>query len=236
MAVKIGVSELPGRTFGKTQVMTNTQAAYNLVAALTELHDKYGERVTTNEGDRSRPDQDLVYESYLNGGVLAARPYTSTHDPQNYGNAADLGMTGGAVITDRARNLLDGNHPDGVVGRKYGVYNTGRYFFREERWHYNVYPERAAVLAPKPEGPSLPGMKPAPREAFDVKVIKFGSFWGALIGTKIWKIASLRVSGQTFTGSQVKVLLQRVEASTAEKPAEFNDLEFVVIRTALKKF
>lgn len=236
MPVVVGTSELPGRTFGKQQVMSNVQAGYNLIAALAELKRDYDITVTVNEGDRSRPDQLALRQAYENGaGVLAAVPYTSTHDPENYGNAADLGGEGGAVISDRARNLLDGNHPDGVIGRKYGLYNTGWFFSSREIWHFNIFTDRAAVLASAPSHTAT-GNKSAPREARDMKVMKAASYWFAMIGARTWKIAALRVAGKTFPGSQVRDLLRRVEASTPEKPATFNDLEFEVIRAALKRF
>ncbi|MBT1542485.1 hypothetical protein KK103_11985 [Curtobacterium flaccumfaciens pv. flaccumfaciens] len=249
MSVIVGTSELPGRTHGKPQAMSNVQAGYNLIAALAELKRDYGIVVTVNEADRSRPDQYGLRVDYLNGnGVLAAYcelgphpdeftrgTWTSTHDPRNHGNAADLGGPGGAVISDRARNLLDGNHPDGVIGRKYGLYNTGWFFSSREIWHFNIYPERAAVLAPAPST-NQSGTKPAPREARDMKVMKASSYWFAMIGARTWKIANIRVAGKTFPGSQVRDLLLRVEKSTPEKPATFNDLEFEIIRAALKRF
>ncbi|MBF4597169.1 hypothetical protein ITJ50_00955 [Curtobacterium sp. VKM Ac-2889] len=163
MSVIVGTSELPGRTFGKPQVMSNVQAGWNLIAALAELRRDHGLIVTVNEADRSREDQIGVRQDYigfLNGGPWAPLAafctwgpppqFTSTHDPLNYGNAADLGGPGGAVISDRARDLLDGNHPDGVIGRKYGLRNTGWNFSRREIWHFNIYPDRAQVLAPNP--------------------------------------------------------------------------------------
>lgn len=238
MTVNLGVSGLPGRTFGKMQVMTNVQAGRNLVAALAELKRDYGITVTVNEGDRSRADQLALRQAYENGtGVLAAVPYTSTHDPINQGNAADLGGPNGTVIDGRARNILDGNHPDGVLGRKYGLYNTGWFFSSREIWHFNVYPERAQVLAPaQSDSSSTPGTKPAPQEAQDMIVFQAGSYWVALVGARSWKIDKLKVAGKVFPGSQVRDLLQRVQASTAAKPAKFNDLEFEVIRAALKRF
>lgn len=237
MTVNLGVSELPGRTFGKMQVMTDVQAAYNLLAAQHELREKYGEVITFNEGDRSRADQDVVWFEYLNGGPLAATRYTSTHDPVNNGNAADLGGPGGTVISDNARELLDGNHPRGVVGRKYGVFNTGWNFWKREVWHFNVYPGQAEVLAPAPStSTAKPDTKPAPKEAEPVKVMKFGSYWGAIIGARICKIDALRVNGKTYDGKTVRDLLQRVEKSTPAAPAEFNDVQFNIIRAALKRF
>lgn len=251
MPVIVGTSELPGRTFGKQQVMSDVQAGYNLIAALAELKRDYGIIVTVNEADRSRPDQYGLRVDYLNGnGVLAAycelgpHPYeyikgtwTSTHDPDNHGNASDLGMQGGGVITERARNLLDGNHPDGVIGRKYGLYNTGWFFSSREIWHFNIFTDRAQVLAPAPFASiDKPAEHSAPLEDNTMKVMQAASYWVAIVGPRSWKISALKVAGRTFPGNQVRDLLRRVEASTAEKPAKFNDLEFEVIRTALKRF
>lgn len=148
MPINVGVSELPGRTHGKMQVMSNVQAGLNLRAALFELKRDHGLVATVNEGDRSRPDQDIVWFEYLAGGPLAAVRYTSTHDPENWGNAADLGGPGGAILGGtRAHELLDGNHPDGVIGRKWGLYNTGAGFWQPESWHFNVLLARSQKLA-----------------------------------------------------------------------------------------
>lgn len=177
MSVPVGVSELPGRTFGKIQFMSDVQAGYNLLAALRELREQHGEIVTVNEADRQRPDQIFMQDQYLHhGGALAAfctwgppPKFTSTHDPINYGNAGDLGGPGGTVISDNARELLDGNHPRGVIGRKYGLFNTGWNFIRRERWHFNIYTWRALVLAPATT-PAAP--KPAPVQSPEEDEVK----------------------------------------------------------------
>lgn len=165
MPVIVGTSELPGRTYGKPQTMSNVQAGWNLIAALAELERDFGITVTVNEGDRQRPDQlalRAAYIAFINGrgpwAPLAAfcvdppKPgtYTSTHDPFNYGNAADLGGAGGTVISDAAVALLDADHPDGRIGKKYGLVQTGKRFSSFEKWHFNIYPDRAQVLAPDP--------------------------------------------------------------------------------------
>lgn len=164
MPINVGVSELPGRTDGVMQKMSNVQAGLNLRAAISELRLDYDEIVTVNEADRSRPDQQLMFQQMPITGILAAKPFTSTHDPENYGNAADLGGPGGAVLGGtRAHRLLDGNHPDGVVGRKWGIYNTGAGFWKPESWHFNIFPARAQRLATladstpgKPDSPDIP--------------------------------------------------------------------------------
>lgn len=69
-----------------------------------------------------------------------------------------------------------------------------------------------------------------------MKVMKAASYWFAAIGARLWKIGDLRVAGRKIPGSQVRDLLRRVEASTPANPAEFNDLEFEIIRAALKRF
>ncbi len=166
MPVIVGTSELPGRTYGKQQAMSNMQAGWNLIAALGELKRDFGIVVTVNEADRSREDQlalRIAYLVYLAHGTpwaaLAAycsedpRPdgtFTSTHDPRNYGNAADLGGPGGTVISDAAVALLDADHPDGRIGKKYGLVQTGKRFSSFEKWHFNIYPNQAQVLAPDP--------------------------------------------------------------------------------------
>lgn len=251
MATPVGVSELPGRTFGKMQVMTKTQAAWNLIAAIAELKRDYGEIATVNEADRSRPDQLFMRGEYLAGrGPLAAycsldpRPegtYTSTHDPGNHGDGADLGGPGGSVLSVRAHNLLDGNHPDGVLGRKYGLFNTGAFFYVPEWWHFNIYPGRAEVLAPNPDTIVEPAPEPTPStEENDMKTIIVvdadgKGYWVLVTATGDWKISGLTVNGRKFEGSQVLDYLQVLEQSTPAKPAMFNKLSFAVLRAALRK-
>lgn len=243
MTVNLGVSKLPGRTFGKMQVMTDVQAAYNLLAAVRELREKYGEVVTFNEGDRSRADQDVVWFAYLNGGPLAATRYTSTHDPVNNGNAADIGGPGGAVISDNARELLDGNHPRGVVGRKYGVFNTGWNFWKREIWHFNVYTSRADVLAGPPSIPVKPKPKPSPEEDEAMKFTveykdpakKTGrtvTFW---MGARSSLLSTLTRYGQTYSVDQQIAILRKLEKATAQSAVTLTMNERQIAQTLTRR-
>lgn len=139
----IGTSKLPGRTFGKRQVMTNTLGAWQVIGLFNFIQKKYGWRPTVNEGDRSRPDQAYMRDQYLyHGGALAAALYYSTHDPINYGDGLDIGGPTGAALTVTEHNILVNE------GAAYGLFWTGRGFSRPEWWHFNIYPASATIKVP----------------------------------------------------------------------------------------
>lgn len=250
MSIAVGTSHLLGRTFGKTQFMSNVQAGMNLRAALFELARDHDIIVTVNEADRPRPDQWQLYLDMPRTGILAAyckpgpHPYeytrgtwTSTHDPINYGNGADLGMGDGGVITDRARNLLDANHPDGVIGRKWGLFNTGWNFRKRERWHFNIFPARAQRLATqadysdKAEPPAAPKRR---RNEDDMQVAWNDKHTQALIvaGAKHTTIdASTPTRGGIQWQKQV-TLCERFAAidPSTPYPGGLNNTELAVLR------
>lgn len=241
MPINVGVSELPGRTFGKMQVMSNVQAGLNLRAAIYELEHVYGEIVTVNEADRSRHDQDVVWFEYLNGGPLAAVRYTSTHDAINIGNAADLGGPGGAVLGGtRAHRLLDGNHPEGVVGRKWGIFNTGAGFWRPESWHFNIYPARAQKLATLADS-TAPKPTPEPeKDEFDMTIISLEYTDEKLPVARTafgrWPIVNSTIPGSGYPNDRVETpvmvgLIQKIRSADpkVEKSIKYNGAERNII-------
>lgn len=130
---QVGISELPGRTFGKPQYI-DARYAPQLLALIEWIATLPGcRRLTVNEGRRSRADQDLVWAEWLRDRrVLAAPPYTSRHDEVNHGTAADLGGPGGDVLNDAEIAALETYGPD------FGVEFTGLGFIPREPWHVEV--------------------------------------------------------------------------------------------------
>lgn len=241
--INVGVSELPGRTFDKMQVMTNVQAGLNLRAAIFELEHEYGEVVTVNEADRSRPDQDLMYAQMPITGILAAKPYTSTHDAVRHGDAADMALAGGKPIGGtRAHRLLDGNHPEGVVGRKWGIYNTGAYFWKPESWHFNIFPARAERLATLADSTPKPTPKPKPRRKNedDMQVIWNDKKTAATVSagtgnTVIDERTPKRGAGRDVDWKQQIKICERVSRidPASSYPGGLNDTELAVYRQIL---
>lgn len=110
-------------------------ALLNFVATLPGCY-----RATVNEGNRSRPRQDLVWYRSQHGGALAAYPYNSTHDEIRIGNAVDLGGPDGEALGGATLAAIR------VHGPAYGVLPTGMDFSRPESWHFNIYPAMAAAM------------------------------------------------------------------------------------------
>lgn len=99
-------------------------------------------RPTVNEGNRSRARQLKLWNDYKAGrGVLAAVPYTSTHDEVVANNAVDLGGPNGEVLSAPVLAALR------KYGPAYGVFPTGMGFSRPELWHFNAYPGRAIITS-----------------------------------------------------------------------------------------
>jgi hypothetical protein len=137
--IYVGTSELPGRTFGKPQIM-ELGAGLQVIGLLAKRTALGLSRITVNEGIRSRPDQDLCWADYQNGtGPRAAWPYTSIHDPSR-GGAVDFGGAGGAVLTDEEHAWLVANGP------AYGVTWTGAGF--GEWWHFEAVRAGARIIVP----------------------------------------------------------------------------------------
>lgn len=105
-----------------------------------------GERLSANEGMRSRPRQTLLYSNFLRTGYpIAARPFTSRHDEVYHGNAIDVGVT---MANGQNRALtpseFDWMH---AQAERRGFTWTGRYF--NEPWHIEGA-TRAEQLPPYP--------------------------------------------------------------------------------------
>lgn len=229
---------------GKLQTVTDAYLAQQLRSAAVEfdrdvLHAN-GEHLTPNEGVREFPRQQELYDLHQQDPAhwaLAAVPGYSTHGPQ-IGTAVDFGITRAdgsnrPLTSDEFARLYE------ILARR-GIVHTGATFRIPEAWHCNgIYTATRAPIADAPlmgeTASNVPGTTPAPKEADDMKVIQAGSFKAAIGARNTWKIADITVAGQKFSGRQVAGLLERVEASTPTARAKFNDLEFEVIRLALKK-
>lgn len=122
---------------------------------------KNGDRLTVNEGIRSRDRQVLLYRNWINkvpGATLAAfaswgppARFTSTHD-ESRGSALDFGITradgSNRALTSAEFAWLHGRAPER------GIRWTGAGFARVEPWHHNGgYPAAVAPIS----GVNLPG-------------------------------------------------------------------------------
>jgi hypothetical protein len=111
-----------------------------------------GDRLTVNEGIRSRERQDYLYDLYLHhGGALAANPYSSTHD-HTRGSALDFGITSRSGVNRALTPTeFDWLHTRAPLR---GIRWTGASFWRVEPWHHNG--GYLASLPPLPDV-NLPG-------------------------------------------------------------------------------
>lgn len=213
---------------------------------------KNGDRLTVNEGIRSRARQDyLYYTVYLKEhGALAAYPYTSTHD-ETRGSALDFGITdrngNNRALTQAEFDWLHARAP------KRGIAWTGANFIRVEQWHHNGgYPATVAPIAGV-NAPGDPIVKESQRPSAEVveetedivkityitkkvggKDVRYAVLWGPL-GS--WIIADVKVAGVVIKGGQVLDLLRRWIRADQSKdvPETFNELELEIIRVAFKK-
>lgn len=107
---------------------------------------KNGDRLSANEGMRSRPRQQLLYSNFLRTGYpIAAVPYSSRHDEVYHGNAVDVGVTM-ANGQNRALTPSEFEWMHAQAERR-GFTWTGRYF--NEPWHIEGA-TRAEQLPPYP--------------------------------------------------------------------------------------
>ncbi|MEW6278128.1 MAG: M15 family metallopeptidase [Candidatus Eremiobacterota bacterium] len=68
---------------------------HQLAEALAQVGEQWGKKLDIRSGFRSRQEQEVLYQKYLNHtGNLAAKPGTSNHES---GNAADVYVDGEAL-------------------------------------------------------------------------------------------------------------------------------------------
>lgn len=134
---------------GVTQYVNSQRIAQQFLSMARDYRDKFGasgNRLTVNEGMRSRPRQDQLYRKFLAVGYpVAATPYTSRHDAVLRGNAIDVGVTE-RDGTNRALTPTEFAWMHEQAERR-GFTWTGRYF--DEPWHIEGA-TRAEVVAPYP--------------------------------------------------------------------------------------
>jgi uncharacterized protein YcbK (DUF882 family) len=78
----------------------------DLTQRLAKLGERMGEKLTIVSGNRTRQEQEVLYQKYLNGtGNLAAKPGTSNHE---HGDAADVNIKGTSLANvGKAKQLAD---------------------------------------------------------------------------------------------------------------------------------
>lgn len=163
MPYPVGKSSYPDLR-GQMQFVATAVIAAQVASLCYEfdtLVAKDGDRLTVNEGIRSRPRQLLLYSNWIHkvpGATLAAYAtagpppkYTSSHD-ESRGSAMDFGITradgSNRALTQAEFDWLHGRAPER------GIRWTGRDFNPREQWHHNGgYP---AAVGPIPNV-NLPG-------------------------------------------------------------------------------
>ncbi len=260
MPYPVGKSSYPDLK-GQTQYVASLEVARQVASLCYEFDTqvaKNGDRLTVNEGIRSRERQMYLRTQYLyHGGALAAycsydpRPegtWTSTHDASR-GSALAFGITdrngNNRALTPAEFDWLHGRAP------RRGIAWTGANFIRVEPWHHNG--GYAASVAPI-VGVNLPGepivkesqrpSAPDTEESEDTMKITYlqrndksviGLLWGPT--GKAWKIDKIKVAGQTIAGGTVRDLLVRwIRADQSKsRPETFNEIELQVLQIAFKK-
>lgn len=132
----IGPSSYPD-LFGQMQYVNSPSIASQWLSLTRDYAAKFGQdgdRLTPNEGRRTRARQQELYANYLRTGYpVAAFPYTSRHDEATHGNAIDAGVT------------MANGHNRALTGDEFawlheqcelrGFTWTGRFFITPEPWH-----------------------------------------------------------------------------------------------------
>lgn len=124
-----------------------------------------GDRLSPNEGARSRARQDIVWDIYIRYGYpKAAVRYTSRHDAVNHGNAIDVGVT---MANGQNRALTPAEFAwMHTQAEQRGFTWTGRSF--NEPWHIEgatrpeVYPPYPDIIAGADPTPTPPAVSPQP--------------------------------------------------------------------------
>lgn len=137
-----------------------------------------GDRLSFNEGMRSRPRQTYLWNNRAALGVVVAPPFTSRHDEVNHGNAVDVGVTR-ADGSNRALTAVEFAWLHTQIERRGGTW-TGKNF--GEPWHHEMatrqeivppYPNARALVASgpnraKPTTPARPAEPPKPDPYFEI--------------------------------------------------------------------
>lgn len=251
MPYSVGKSSYPDLKGVEQYVATGDVAAQ--VASLCFEFDtqvaKGGDRLTVNEGIRSRERQDYLYALFLSGrGALAANPYTSTHD-HTRGSALDFGVTmpngQNRALSQAEFDWLHAQAP------KRGIRWTGAGFSRVEPWHHNggydatLPPITGVNLPGEPIGtqadkPSTPAKKGRKNKMYIVHSPKGHTLFTANGSYKFAPIVvGVGKNKQTFLGSdQIKLFQRLIDADQSDvlnAAPEFNDVQTDIIRAVLKK-
>ena len=170
----VGRSRYKGDTNGVEQFLQEHAASRILDLIEIVARQPGCRRMTVNEGRRTRPRQDDRWRRYKNGtGYLAAGPYTSRHDEERHGNAADLGGPDGEALNLAERAAIS------RLGPAIGVHFTGLSF--GEPWHveadetpytrrYGTAAPAGAVLTPLPQEDPMFSLVPDAQSA-DIYVV-----------------------------------------------------------------
>lgn len=195
---------------GVTQYVNSQRIAQQFLSMARDYRDKFGasgNRLTVNEGMRSRPRQDQLYRKFLAVGYpVAATPYTSRHDAVLRGNAIDVGVTEHDG-TNRALTPTEFAWMHEQAERR-GFTWTGRYF--NEPWHIEGA-TRAEVVAPYP-GVTPANVYQAPKPDPEAAV-------KAIIGDNDMQIiwASDHKSALGILGGKIRKFNAKTPVETAQK-------------------
>jgi hypothetical protein len=179
----IGLSSYPDLK-GQTQFVNSERIAAQFLSMCRDYavrFGKNGDRLSANEGRRTKERCEELYEYYLEHGYpVAAALYLSRHYEGTHGNAIDVGVT---MKNGENRALTDEEfawmHEQCELR---GFTWTGRTFVKPEPWHIEgatrleVYPPYPGINVDNavPATPAPP--KPAePEEEDDMKIVRNGA-------------------------------------------------------------
>lgn len=118
------------------RVQVDVAAAFDRMSSWFHEQTGYWLQINDGGGTRTNAEQWDLYNTYLNGGTLAAKPPNSLHEEDNPlgPRALDISDTGpdaGVMTAGSWRaNLLKNNAPS------FGFAPSGYYFSQLEPWHY----------------------------------------------------------------------------------------------------
>lgn len=233
-----------GDLSGITQYVNSPRIAAQFKSLAYDYAKKFGangDRLTVNEGMRSRPRQSLLYTEYLKTGYpKAAVPFTSRHDAVLHGNAIDVGVTQ-ANGTNRALTSAEFDWMHEQAEQR-GFTWTGRYF--NEPWHIEgatraeikaPYSDDVLNNAPKPSKPVTPADDEKIED--DMRITWVDNQPTLWVGTGSWDMTNLRVSGKVYQLPEVLGYVRRLIRAdqTKDYPEKFNKQENAILREVLKK-